>query len=193
MAISTITQPLFRVSLKSELSTYLSIFKEGCPIFCDEDLQWYCKKGGVILTSESGFFGESSMVNNTTQTVISNTTSYFKILGTTVLGAAQNFSAVGNNRLVHNGPVPKTYVIDVITSIQQPNGNNQAMFIAIFKNGVKVNSSERDFSNSSTNQLMPVPTGCVVSLTTNDYIEVFVRNSTGTNNILVKSLTVKIN
>ena len=67
------------------------------------------------------------------------------------------------------------------------------MFISMFKNGVIVNKSIRDFSNSSTNQTSPITTGCVLKLSVNDYIEVFVRNSTGNNNILVKSMTLQIN
>lgn len=191
--LSTITQPPFRVVLKSQLQTYLTSFTDGALIFCDEDAQWYYKKSGIIQTAESGFYGELSMVNNATQTVITSTSNYTKILGTTVQGAVHNFTTVGNNRLKATATVSKTYVIDVSATVQCPTAVNQEIFISIFKNGTIIPSSEKSFTNFLNSQVQVISTGCVISLTQNDYIEVFIKNSTGLNALLIKSLTLKIN
>lgn len=193
MGLSTITQPPFRVTLKSELLTYLNSFTDGALIFCDEDAQWYFKKGGIIITEESGFFGQLFMVNNAIPTPIVNVLNYAKVLGTTIQGDVHNFTQTANNKMTCTSVVSKTYVIDASCAIIQPNGNNQTMYLAIFKNGVLIPSSEKSFSNSTTNQILDINTGCIISLTLNDYIEVFVKNTTGLNAILVKSETLKIN
>lgn len=50
MALSTITQPPFRVDTIAELNFYLSTFIINCPIFCVEDSRWYIKKVGNIIS-----------------------------------------------------------------------------------------------------------------------------------------------
>jgi hypothetical protein len=135
-------------------------------------------------------YGECSMQNNATQTTCSVTSTYFKVVGATVSGLLNNFTNAISNRLIYIGTITQTFVVYACLSIKQPNGNNQTMKAAIFKNGTIVNKTEQQFSNTSTNQIQAVALRGLISLATNDYIEVFVTNTTATNNILVSYMNL---
>lgn len=66
MALTTITQAPFRVTLKTELQTFLSQMTEGAMIFCDENSAWYVKKGGVIINFSGVSISTDSSVTTST-------------------------------------------------------------------------------------------------------------------------------
>lgn len=160
-------------------------------VFCEEDGLWY-QKIGVALSLLTLPVGECYMANNATQTTIVSTASYVKIAGTTIAGQNINFTAAIPNRLTYIGIPNKIFRINCFVTISQPNGNNQDMYLALFKNGVLLTSSESNLSNTSTNQKIPITSSAPVLLATNEYVEAFVRNATGTNNILVRYMNLNI-
>lgn len=70
MGLTTLTQVPFRVTLKTELQTFLSKITEGALVFCDENSAWYTKKGGVIINLGS----VNTSVSSSTTTSTTSTT-----------------------------------------------------------------------------------------------------------------------
>lgn len=93
MSINTITQPPFRVSLKTELQTYLTQITEGAMIFCDENAAWYVKKNGIIIN----FTGVNTSVNNSITTSTTSTTDVV-VSGMSVTLGKGNYLASFNAR-----------------------------------------------------------------------------------------------
>jgi hypothetical protein len=135
--------------------------------------------------------GEMYMIANATATTISSTASYTKVLGTTTSGVLSGFTMPSNNRLTYTGTTTLNFRVNVAAACTFGN-NNQVYRISVFKNGVLVASSEMQQSNTATGENKSSPCQCAVSLATNDFIEVFIRNTTATNNITVSFLNVII-
>lgn len=132
------------------------------------------------------------MVNNAIPTVVLLPNTYYKVAGITAVGQTLNFTGLVSNKLVYTG-TSVCCRVNCFSTILQPNGNNQVMSLAIFKNGVMIPSSESSFQNTSTNSKIPVTSTGLVYLSTNDYVEVFVKNTTGANNMIVSYMNLNLN
>ena len=60
---------------------------------------------------------------------------------------------------------------------------------AVYKNGVKVDSSEIDVTCSGSGKAQSIPIQCVVNLAVNDYVEVWVKNQSS-NDVTLKHFNV---
>ena len=143
--------------------------------------------GNVIAISSNDalHYVESFLQTNTTDTVIAATTTPVLIAGTWEFGANTGFTQTSGGRLTYNGSDTAVLTVHASISIEPVSGNNnQDVSVYVAKNGVAIagtrisavisNGSPQNLS-LSTNQ----------SFATNDYIELFVQNSTSTANLTV--------
>ncbi len=132
-----------------------------------------------------------SMSGNATATTIGATNTYVKVAGTTTFDSiSERFTNDGgtSNRAKYIGSRNRTFSLSAVASLTSGNGN--ALRMAIFKNGVLVGNSEARGSISGTGDPLNIVTSTIVSVVTNDYLEVFVRNDTATTNITATNLIV---
>jgi hypothetical protein len=158
-------------------------------ILGDDNRALFKNNVGITNTSVRGVL---LMMDNATPTVISNTTSFFKVLGTTTIDSNQRFSMPLNNRLLCNAVIQRSYM--VITSLTFISGTNNVCEFGIF--------------NSSTNNVIPmsmivstansggraenITLTSILSMVSGDFIELYCKNTTGFNNITVERFTMII-
>lgn len=133
--------------------------------------------------------GEVFMEGNSTATAIGNTTTYYKAAGTTTLGSTYNMdNAAGiSNRLRYTGSKTKMFHVAVTFSAYSA-GSNDIMYARVYKNGVPLNnclvSAKLGGSGDRTSTAIHV----MANLAQNDYLELYVRNSSAASNITVTEL-----
>ena|ERR1035437_3970417 len=116
MALATIIQPPFRVTLISELVTYLSTFTEGSLIFCDEDTNFYQKLNGVISVVITPIIASIAINEEIPTGTINGTNATFTLV---------HIPKIGSLKMIINGLMLKltddfTVTGNTVTMIQIP-------------------------------------------------------------------------
>lgn len=161
--------------------TYLSGFTPSSPI---------SRIDQCVGINNSSSAAQLYMAGNTVPTIISNTTSYFKMSGTADIGSKAEKFVNGNSRLTYIGAVERDFLISGIASMTA--GNNNVCYMAVAKNGVPLSASQMPTTTSGTGRSENIKTQVYTNMLSGDYIEVFVRNSTGINNITVTDVNLGI-
>lgn len=136
-----------------------------------------------IADKMSANIGMLWMNGNNTATTISAQSTFYKISGTTTANSANKNFSHSDNKLTYTGTPTKMFLVTVTATLTGTSGNLAAVRIA--KNGSTIGSTH--FA-TSLNGI--VATQGYFQLATNDYIEVFVSNSSGTNSITAINLNV---
>lgn len=139
---------------------------------------------GIEITSIADeIYSQTNMHANATATVIDTINVPKKVAGTFVAGMSSNFTASTTGRMTYNGAT--TEVVSVRASVTLvPVGTNQVLTIYIAKNG-SVIADSRISRTVSAGASGNVGLFYNVSMTADDYVEVFVSNGTSTNDITV--------
>jgi hypothetical protein len=141
--------------------------------------------------NNSGNIAQYYMNNNATSTTISVSGTYYKVAGTTSPGSyVEKFNLSTINRALYEGSLQGFYKITVVSSVVS--GNNKVISLRVAKNGTTSNSSQGSSTTNSGGRAEGIVAQDVVSLSTNDYIEVFVTNETDTSVVTVEDLNVII-
>lgn len=133
---------------------------------------------GIANTTTRGFY---YMVNNTTDTPIGvpNVNTWVKALGTTTADSNNSKFTHTNNRLTYTGAFNTSFLVTVNTAVRAAL-SNQNISIGIAKNGTILPNSEMTIRTSTSNQEHPGSTQYQIDLVTNDYVELFVKNTNST-------------
>ena len=133
----------------------------------------------ITNTATRGFM---YMVNNTTDTTIGspNVNVWVKAGGTTTASADNSKFTHSANRLTYTGAFSNSFQINVNCSVRS-GSVSQVISIGIAKNGTILAESEMTVRTDVANQEYPSSTSCQLSMTTNDYVEVFVKNTSSSN------------
>jgi hypothetical protein len=138
--------------------------------------------------------GQASYFNLTGQvidiTAISDSTNNFVLVNvpTSVAGAGVSFTGgeFSLGRLEYTGLVTRTFLVQAALSYTGALSNN--IIIAVAKNGTILSNSRVISAIKAAGEVQQSVSDVLVSLTTGDYVEVFVANSDSTDDITVKSL-----
>ena len=142
---------------------------------------------GITNTSTRGFI---YMNNNTTATPTNNTALWFKASGTTSASANNSkFSTSTTNRLTYTGAFSQSFMITVNCNVRT-SVSTQNINIGIAKNGTILSESEITILCAAGSTPSFGATQVVVELTTNDYVELFVQNSSSANNTTVSDMNM---
>ena len=138
---------------------------------------------------KSHWMGEVYMVGNATATTIASTANYVKVAGTTIIGNNMGFDNGGgiSNRLRYTGAVTRMFHVAVSFSFSTAS-NSQNVEFAVFKNGVRIDSSVQETKTGTAGDVQSTALHVVATLATNDYLEVFCRNLSTASNVTVKNL-----
>lgn len=150
---------------------------------------------GITNTSN---VGHNYMINNTTNTTIGvpNVNVWVKAAGTTTVGIGNSpkWTQPVTNRLLYGGIVTSDFVYNAVGTVQSVSVN-QVISIGVAKNGVIQAESEVSVRTATSNQPYPFSLQDVVSVTTGDYLEIFVLNTqsadvrVGDLNVIIQKVT----
>ena len=132
---------------------------------------------GITNTSTKGFM---YMLNNTTDTAIgvSNVNVWVKASGTTTSGTNSKFTHT-TNRLTYNGAFTNSFLV-TLNATARSGGTNQIISIGVAKNGTIMSESEGIIRTTTSNVEHGGSTQAVLEMVANDFVELFVRNTSST-------------
>lgn len=150
---------------------------------------------GITNTSN---VGHNYMINNTTNTTIGvpNVNVWVKAAGTTTLGIGNSpkWTQPVNNRLLYGGIISTEFIYNAVGTVQSAT-SNLVISVAVAKNGVVQSESEITVRTAVANQPYPFSLQDIVSVSTGDYLEVYVLNTTspdirvGDLNVIIQKIT----
>jgi hypothetical protein len=158
--------------------------------------------GGVTYTSNTALFqnckgitntasiGLMSFTNNATENTIATQNVFEKIEGTTTASTSNQKFTHTNNRLTYSGGITKEFVISASVSANSVVTPAAIILVRIAKNGVTIADSESQATTSSTGRNENFFCQTIVQLAPNDYIEIFIANSTNANNLLATEMNL---
>lgn len=144
-----------------------------------------CK--GIINTASIALMFFS---NNATENPITTQGVFEKILGTTTASSVNQKFTHTNNRLTYTGGITKEFVITASISANSVVTNSANITVRIAKNGVTIADSESQATTSQSGRNENFFCQTIVSLSTNDFIEMFITNNTTANNLLATELNL---
>ena len=132
---------------------------------------------GITNTSTKGFM---YMLNNTTDTAIgvANANVWVKATGTTTSGTNSKFTHT-TNRLTYNGAFTNSFLITLNATVRSA-GTSQSISIGVAKNGTIITESEGIVRTATANVEHGGSTQAVLEMVANDYVELYVRNTSST-------------
>lgn len=136
--------------------------------------------------------GQLYMQGNATATTVTNTTSFFKVAGTTSASADNSKFSHSNNRLTCDAIISRKYLIQC--SLSASAGTNHVLEFGFFDsqlNAVRTPSRTKVTSNGS-GRVESVTFMCVVTMTNGNYLEIHARNNSSATNIVVEQLNFTI-
>jgi hypothetical protein len=114
-----------------------------------------------------------------------------KIAGTTSSNAITQKFTNSNNRATYTGGISRLFTVTAIVSVTSTSSNDQ-IGIYIAKNGSIITSSEAYLTTNTANRAENLMVQTLVSLSTNDYVEIFAENATDNSDITVTDLNVVV-
>jgi len=128
-----------------------------------------------------------------TTTTINSMDTYELVSNPTIFNPiSNNFSMPQDNRLQFDGAITTQCLMVVSMAINRTLGGSDTYAIAIFKNGIRIAQSEIP-SFATQNAILPIGTNSIVEFDNGDFVEIKVKNITGTSDIDVEKLNVSVN
>lgn len=144
---------------------------------------------GIINTSVNG---QLYMRNNSIETIINNTTDFVKVAGITIPSTNNEKYTHSNNRLINEADIQRKFLVTTTLSFQS--GNNNVIEFGFFDsklNDIRIASITKSTANSS-GRAESISMQCIVQHNIGNYIEVWARNTSSTQNIIVTELNTII-
>ena len=138
----------------------------------------------VTIDAEAQPYAQVTVQGNTRATTISTAGTPVKGAATYVVGIQSGFTGDTTGKIVYNGTAARVAAVHVSATFSPVASNNQEIFIQIAKNGAveagskitrKVDAAESANASSFFN----------VSLSENDFIELYIGNDTSTDNVVL--------
>jgi hypothetical protein len=134
------------------------------------------------------------MIDNATATTIAAANTPVKAAGTTTLKSGNvSFDMPQNNRIRYTGTGTIIVGVNLASTISSGNAT-QTIGGYLYKNGANVGEGFKQEATTSTATTSRANYNAYgyVELVTNDYLELYVENQTGSNNITVRQLQISI-
>lgn len=136
--------------------------------------------------------GQVYMQGNATATVIASTATPVLVAGTWTVDLSTNATCTTAGRITYTGTTTQILTINAALSLDPASGSNQNLQVYLYKNGSAIAGSRIE-AKVNSGQHLAFPLVYQISMATNDYIEIYVQNSTATNNITVSRAVLSIN
>jgi hypothetical protein len=132
--------------------------------------------------------GHFTMIDNTAATTISASNTYVKISGTTSANSNNKQVSHTSNKLTYTGTETKLFTATSSLSLSGTNGDDISIRIA--KNGTTLSGSQIRVTISGNGHVEVLAVQSLISMATNDYLEMFITNNTSTNSVTVKNMSM---
>lgn len=143
--------------------------------------------GFFFLPSFINFFDFSSL----STTIISQQNQWVKLNCVPTEGFSRNGLVLSDStKVTYTSEITKLFRLQAIGSFSS--GNNNELHMAFFKNGQLYPCSEESVVTSSGGKSSALPIQCIAELNQNDFVEIYVKNSTNATNINLKNINVII-
>jgi hypothetical protein len=140
---------------------------------------------GINNSAEIAYY---TMNNNATATTVASSGVAYKVAGTTTSQSVTQKFTNTNNRATYTGAITRAFSVSAVLSCTSGNNNQIGLYIA--KNGAILTESEVYITTGGSGRAEGGKIQAILQLVTNDYIEIFVENSTTATNITVTELSV---
>ena len=175
---STIDFGRMSVNMFRGVTTFLSGFDSYTP-------GWEMQLNTNVSNSRT--YGYLYFNDNATATTTSPNNTYVKVAGTTTVTTLQKFSSPASNRLTYIGK--RTILARVLVTITGKSPTNGADFtFALAKNGTVITTPKQTTGALTNNQSFTMILESEVSLSTNDYVEVFIKTTTSSSSVVISDL-----
>jgi len=133
-------------------------------------------------------------VSTSATTTISTANTPTKAAGTTTSGTLVHFDTDGgtNNRLRYTGTATKTFVVTANVSMTSSSGLGVDVTLSLAKNGTNEGQSTIEEGTVTSANSKTISTSWIVSLATNDYVEIFISNTSDTTNLTLERATLVV-
>ena len=148
---------------------------------------------GISLTSTDNYvtiaqegiaeYANVHMHGNATETVIAATATPVKVAGTFIVGDEAGYTGDTTGRITHTGNTAR-HIINAIISMTVASGTNHTVSMYIALNGTVIPSTKTTTTTSS-GLYRSLATFANLELDEGDYVEIFVRNESTTDNLIV--------
>lgn len=152
--------------------------------FNDNKSRWSENRGVDNSAAISNYY----MNGNATATTIAEIGTAVKAAGTTTSASITQKFTNTSNRTTYTGAILRSFKATAVLSLNAGNNNEVGIYFA--KNGTVIPESEIYVTTNAGGRAEGGVSQVIVSLNTDDYIEVFVENSTAVANITVSELSV---
>jgi hypothetical protein len=139
---------------------------------------------------EKGYINYFDFSNGLT-TTFSNTNTWVKLNATTTSNFSRNGFVHTSNRVTNSGST-KIVKLEGIGSVISSQGSLE-IHMAFFKDGQLISCSEQStytVTHGINSYASAIPFQCITELQTGSFIEVYVKNSTNSNSIILQNLNV---
>lgn len=150
----------------------------------DDKARWSECRGIDNSAAISNYY----MTGNSTATTVSATNTPYKAAGTTSSASITQKFTNSSNRATYDGAIKRDFKVTAVMSVNS--GNNHQVGIYIAKNGTVLPESEMYVTTNAGGRAEGAVVQAILDLTQNDYVEVFVENSTAVANITVTEMNV---
>ncbi|MCY7290573.1 MAG: hypothetical protein LH615_00160, partial [Ferruginibacter sp.] len=136
-------------------------------------------------------FAFQYMTANSTSTSLPVANTYYKIAGTTITVNAKKFSST-SNRITYTGKTDIVGKVNVIIGAKA-SATNSDFSIVIAKNGVVITAPIASMAAATNNQSFQISFLSELDLSTNDYVEVFIKsNNANAGSLIVEEMQFRI-
>jgi hypothetical protein len=121
-------------------------------------------------------------------TTIAQADTWYKLNATTTQGFSRDGLVHSNNRITWTGSTTRVFKVEGIVSVES--GNNNQIHVAFFKNEALHPCSEQEVTTSGSGRASNIAFHCLVELAQNGFVEVYVKNASGTTGITLDNVNV---
>jgi hypothetical protein len=136
--------------------------------------------------------GQLYMQNNATDTNVSVTNTFYKVLGTTTASTDNSKYTHANNRLTNNANISRKYLIQCILSFTGTANDVYQFGFYDSKLGTIRTPSKTKSTSNNNGRAENVAFSCVVSHISGDYLEIHGTNTSGSRNFTVTDMNFVI-
>ena len=146
---------------------------------------------GVTTVPNYWPMGEITMIGNASATDIVDQSTEYLVAGTTTLtSGVVSFDMPQDNRLRYTGTTTALMHVACTMSYTVASGANQELEFKIYKNGSPIAASEIVDACSAAAGAESSAIHVFVSMATNDYLELYCANNSGTGDITVRTMNL---
>ena len=148
--------------------------------------------GSHGLTTESDEVATGSFyLTSTATTAIAAVNTPIKIAGTTTAVNLFRFTSSTSNRLTYNGTKTRCFRVTADLSFTA-DANGKVFHFYIYKNGVQITSSLQKTKLGNSTDARAVGLSSIVEMAPNDYIEIWIENTTDGTDMTLESINLSI-